>query len=123
MLGLLIFETKTHPVTVSIMFKRQIRFLRAQKNDAVPSMLLTVAGRIVCLTSTIQVETTSGESPFTQSIRVALAAVCKCYDPDGNNLFNDLIGAPEAVNGFDCLVVGIRHQFHVRRFKHRVADE
>jgi hypothetical protein len=28
-LGLLIFETKTHPVIVSTMVKRRIRFLRA----------------------------------------------------------------------------------------------
>jgi len=40
------------------------------------------------------VETTCGESPFTQSIRVALAAVSKCYNPSGNDLSYDLIGMP-----------------------------
>jgi hypothetical protein len=73
--------------------------------------------------SAIKLETTCGESPFTQSIRVALAAVRKCYDPGGNDLSNDLIRVPEAANIFDCSVVSIGHQLNVRRFKHRIADE
>ena len=65
---------------------------------------------LIGLADAIPIETTCGEGPFTQSIRVALAALCKCYNPGGNDLSHDLVGVPEAVNVFDCPVVSIRHQ-------------
>jgi hypothetical protein len=58
-----------------------------------------------------------------QSFRVALSAVCECYDPGGHYRFNDLIGVPEFVNVLDCTPEGIRHQLNVSRFEHCVADE
>jgi hypothetical protein len=75
------------------------------------------------LTRAIQVETTCGESPFTQSIRIALAAFCKCYNSGGNDLFHGLVGVPEAANVFYCSVVSIRHHLNVRLIKYRIADE
>jgi len=65
-----------------------------------------------------RIETTEGGL-----IRVALAAACKRNNPGGNDLANDLIRVPEAVNVVDCLVVGVRHQLNVCRFKHCIADE
>jgi hypothetical protein len=73
--------------------------------------------------SSFHVETTCSESPFTQSIPVALAAVGKSDNPRGDNLFNGLIGVPKTVNVFDCHVEGVRHQLNVCRFEHRIADE
>ena len=59
------------------------------------------------------IETAYSKSPFTQFFRVAFAAMCKCDNPSGNQLFNDLVGAAEAVNVFYCPVVSIRHQLNV----------
>jgi hypothetical protein len=56
------------------------------------------------------------ESPFTQTMRVALAALCNFYDPGGNDLLHDLFRVPEAVNVIHCLVVSIRHHLNVCRF-------
>jgi hypothetical protein len=48
------------------------------------------------------------ESPFTQTMRVALAALCNFYDPGGNDFLHDLFRVPEAVNVIHCPCV--KHQ-------------
>jgi hypothetical protein len=78
---------------------------------------------VFSLARAIQAETTCGESPFTQTIRVALAALCQCYNSAGNHRLHGLIGTPEAVNVFYGSVVGIGHHRNVRLFKDRIADK
>src|SRR5580700_1635052 len=60
-----------------------------------------------CLARAIQAETASSESPFVQTIRIALAGFCKGYDAGGNDQFHGLIGVPEAVNVLYCSVVSV----------------
>ena len=76
-----------------------------------------------CLARAIHGETTCSESPFTQAIRIALAAFCKCYNSGGNDRFHGLIRAPEAVNVFYCPVVSVGHHLNVHLFKYRIADK
>jgi hypothetical protein len=76
-----------------------------------------------CLARAIQAETASSESPFVQTIRIALAGFCQGYDSGGNDQFHGLIGVPEAVNVFYCSVVSVRHHLNVRLFKYRIADK
>jgi hypothetical protein len=75
------------------------------------------------LARAIQAETTCGESPFTQTIRIALAAFCQCYNSGGNHRLHGLIRAPEAVNVFYGSVVSVRHHRNVRLFKYGIADK
>src|SRR5580700_3451183 len=78
---------------------------------------------VFCLAGAIQAETTCGEGPFTQTVRIALAAFYQCYNSSRNHRLHGLIGAPEAVNVLYCSVVGIGHHRNVRLFKYRIADE
>src|SRR5580704_4661444 len=71
----------------------------------------------------IQAEATCGESPFTQTVRIALAASCQGYNSGGNHRLHGLIGTPEAVNVLYGSVVGIGHHRNVRLFKYCIADK
>lgn len=78
---------------------------------------------VFSLARAIQAETTCGESPFAQTVRIALAAFCQCYNSGGNHRLHGLIGTPEAVNVFYGSVIGIGHHRNVRLFKYRIADK
>src|SRR5580700_5824535 len=69
---------------------------------------------VFSLARAIQAETTCGESPFAQTVRIALAAFCQCYNSGGNHRLHGFIGAPEAVNVFYGPVIGIGHHRNVR---------
>jgi hypothetical protein len=56
------------------------------------------------------------ESPFTQTMWVALAALCNFHDPVAMISYTIFLGCPKPK-------ISIRHHLNVCRFKPRIADE
>jgi hypothetical protein len=63
------------------------------------------------------------ESPFTQTMWVALAALCNFHDPVAMISCTIFLGCPKPKMSSIALVVSIRHHLNACRFKHRIADE
>lgn len=78
---------------------------------------------ILFLARMVQIETACGEGALTQSDGIALTTFCEIYNPGGHDPLHNRIWMAEAVHVFDRLVIRIRHQPYVCRFKYRPADE